>query len=108
MGLLDAFQLGEALRLPSLHADLFLGRSGASDNAAPSRIRSHECPLWHLPNVGDGSVAGPPGSDRLVQNLSFAAADLSADGHLYPDPARSGPLPTTGFALPADHQPMFI
>ena len=45
------------VRLPFLHADLFLGRSGASGNAAPSRIRSHECPLWHLPDVGDGSAA---------------------------------------------------
>lgn len=38
-------------------------------------------------NVAEGSTAGSPGSDRLVWNLPFAVARLTADGRVYPDPA---------------------
>jgi hypothetical protein len=36
MGLLDAFQLGEALRLPFPHADLFLGELRGENGTTPS------------------------------------------------------------------------
>lgn len=55
MGLLDAFQFGEALRLPFLHADLFLGElrgeafglglfGVSSRNGKNRTLRLSECP----------------------------------------------------------------
>lgn len=57
MGLLDAFQLGEALRLPFLHADLFLGElRGAA--CEPSGSRSRRRVLRHAHEPDD--LGGPP------------------------------------------------
>ena len=45
MGLLDAFQLEEALRLPFLHVDLFLGELRARRSALASLMSAWRCAM---------------------------------------------------------------
>jgi hypothetical protein len=79
MGLLDAFQLGEALRSPFLHADLFLGSSFSAQRAGSVRggqVVARESQLsTACVLAGDpqdlGSVCG-----RLGDRLAGDAVDL--------------------------------